>query len=61
MPAYHAVMARTDQASRVIAASPSACRAFTDPDMLAKWLPPAGMTGRFRRRRPPGRLVPGWC
>lgn len=50
MPAYHAVMARTDQASRVIAASPERIyRAFTDPDMLTKWLPPAGMTGRFER------------
>lgn len=43
-------MARTDQASRVIDASPERIyRAFTDPDMLTKWLPPVGMTGRFER------------
>lgn len=43
-------MARTDQASRVIAATAERIyRAFVDPDTLTKWLPPAGMTGRFER------------
>ncbi len=43
-------MSRTDQESRLIAASPERIyRAFVDPDALAEWLPPAGMKGRFER------------
>ena len=39
---------RTDCASRVIDASPqSIYRAFIDPEALASWLPPQGMTGRM--------------
>ncbi|MFP3920419.1 MAG: SRPBCC family protein [Dichotomicrobium sp.] len=38
---------RTDSASRLVRASPSAIyRAFVDPAALASWLPPAGMKGR---------------
>ena len=55
-------MPRTDSASRAIPADPE--RVFTalvDPDALAEWLPPTGMTGRFERfdARPGGsyRLV----
>lgn len=55
-------MARTDSASRVIAAP--LARVFTalvEPDDLVVWLPPSGMTGRFERfdARPGGsyRLV----
>lgn len=41
-------MPRTDQASRDIPASPERVyAALTDPEALAAWLPPAGMTGRF--------------
>ena len=48
--AYDAGMSRTDQASRVIAATPERVyRAFVDPDALVRWLPPVGMTGRFDR------------
>ncbi len=55
-------MTRTDAASRVIAASPDRVyAALVDPDALATWLPPNGMTGRFERfdARPGGsyRLV----
>ncbi len=55
-------MGRTDTASRVIAAPPDRVyAAFVDPDALAAWLPPAGMSGRFERfdARPGGsyRLV----
>lgn len=55
-------MARTDVASRVIPASPAAIyAALVDPDALAAWLPPDGMSGRFERfdARPGGsyRLV----
>jgi len=43
-------MARTDVATRVIAAPPERVyAAFVDPDALAAWLPPDGMTGRFER------------
>jgi uncharacterized protein YndB with AHSA1/START domain len=43
-------MARTDTASRVIAAPRGRIyAAFVDPDALAAWLPPNGMTGRFER------------
>jgi uncharacterized protein YndB with AHSA1/START domain len=41
-------MKRTDSASRTIAASPLAVYdALVDPEALAVWLPPAGMSGRF--------------
>jgi uncharacterized protein YndB with AHSA1/START domain len=41
-------MARTDTASRTISASPDEIfAALIDPEALAKWLPPAGMTGKF--------------
>jgi uncharacterized protein YndB with AHSA1/START domain len=55
-------MPRTDQASRTIAASPERIyAAFVDPEALAAWLPPQGMSGRFERfdARPGGsyRLV----
>ena len=55
-------MARTDRASRVIAAPPDrAYAALVDPEALTAWLPPDGMTGRFERfdARPGGsyRLV----
>lgn len=43
-------MARTDVATRVIAAPPERVyAAFVDPDALVAWLPPDGMTGRFER------------
>lgn len=55
-------MARTDTASRVIAAQPDRVyAALVDPEALTIWLPPDGMTGRFERfdARPGGsyRLV----
>ena len=55
-------MARTDTASRVIAAAPEAVyAALVDPEALTDWLPPDGMSGRFERfdARPGGsyRLV----
>jgi uncharacterized protein YndB with AHSA1/START domain len=55
-------MARTDTASRVITAPPERVyTALIDPDALATWLPPDGMSGRFERfdARPGGsyRLV----
>ena len=55
-------MTRTDTAVRVISASPDRVfAALTDPDALAVWLPPDGMTGRFEHfdARPGGsyRLV----
>jgi uncharacterized protein YndB with AHSA1/START domain len=55
-------MARTDTASRVIAApTDRVYAALVDPDALAAWLPPDGMSGRFERydARPGGsyRLV----
>jgi uncharacterized protein YndB with AHSA1/START domain len=41
-------MTRTDIASRVINAPPHRVfEALIDPDALAQWLPPSGMTGRF--------------
>ena len=41
-------MARTDEASRIIAAAPDRIyEALVDPVALATWLPPGGMTGRF--------------
>jgi uncharacterized protein YndB with AHSA1/START domain len=47
------VVPRTDAASRVIAAPPDRVyAAMVDPDALAEWLPPAGMSGRFDRFEP---------
>lgn len=44
------MMARSDAASLVIAAAPDdVFAAFIDPDALAAWLPPEGMSGRFER------------
>lgn len=41
-------MARTDTASRIIPATPSAIyRALTDPVALSEWLPPERMRGSF--------------
>ena len=59
---YHGAMARTDTASRVIAAPPDRVfAALVDPEALTAWLPPDGMSGRFERfdARPGGsyRLV----
>jgi uncharacterized protein YndB with AHSA1/START domain len=46
-------MARTDTASRVIAAPiERVYRALVDPEALLVWLPPNGMTGRFERFDP---------
>lgn len=46
-------MPRIDKASRVIAAPPDRVyAALVDPEALAVWLPPAGMTGRFERFDP---------
>ena len=46
-------MRRTDRASRLIHATPERVfAAMVDPEMLAQWLPPAGMTGRFERFDP---------
>lgn len=43
-------MARTDSASRVIAAPRERTyAALVDPGALAAWLPPDGMSGRFER------------
>src|SRR4051812_17528592 len=55
-------MSRTDTASRVIAAPPDRVyAALVDPEALAAWLPPDGMSGRFEQfdARPGGsyRLV----
>jgi len=55
-------MARTDTSSRVVAAPPDRVyAAVLDPEALAVWLPPDGMSGRFERfdARPGGsyRLV----
>ncbi len=55
-------MARSDLASRVVAADPEdVFAALVDADALVRWLPPRGMTGRFERfdARPGGsyRLV----
>ncbi len=41
-------MARTDTASRVIAAPPDRVyAALVDPEALTTWLPPDGMSGRY--------------
>ncbi|MGH9177407.1 MAG: SRPBCC domain-containing protein, partial [Acidimicrobiales bacterium] len=43
-------MPRTDRASRVIAAPPDRVyAAFVDPEALAAWLPPDGMSARIER------------
>jgi uncharacterized protein YndB with AHSA1/START domain len=49
---------RTDTASRLINASPATIyRAHLDPQPLAQWRPPQGMTGRFEAFDPrPGGL-----
>lgn len=41
---------RTDRGGRVVLAPPERVyAALTDPDALAAWLPPTGMSGRFER------------
>jgi uncharacterized protein YndB with AHSA1/START domain len=46
-------MPRTDRASKLIAAPPGRVyAAFVDPDALAAWLPPRGMTARFEHFDP---------
>lgn len=46
-------MARTDRASRVIAAPPERVyAALVDSEALTAWLPPHGMSGRFERFDP---------
>ncbi|RBQ17140.1 ATPase [Spongiactinospora rosea] len=46
-------MPRTDRASKLIAAPlERVWAALIDPDALAAWLPPSGMTGRFERFDP---------
>jgi uncharacterized protein YndB with AHSA1/START domain len=46
-------MPRTDRVSRVIAAPPDQVyAAFVNPEELAAWLPPEGMTGTFERFDP---------
>ena len=43
-------MARTDEAERLIDASPvRVYDAMTDPEAVVRWLPPEGMTGRVDR------------
>jgi uncharacterized protein YndB with AHSA1/START domain len=45
-------MARTDTASRVIAAPlDRVFAALVDPEALTAWLPPDGMSGKFERGR----------
>ncbi|WP_136517583.1 SRPBCC family protein [Cellulomonas telluris] len=51
-------MSRTDEQHRVVAAPPERVfRAFVEPDALAAWLPPDGMTGVVEEldARPGGR------
>src|SRR6516225_5547207 len=44
---------RTDTASRLIAAPPDTVfAALIDPEALATWLPPSGMSGRFEHFDP---------
>ena len=53
MTRHYGVVPRTDTASRVIAAPPDRVyAALIDPDALAAWLPPAGMSGRFEHFDP---------
>lgn len=50
---------RTDRASRTVRAAPGAVwDALIDPDALAKWLPPDGMTGEVQafESKPGGRF-----
>jgi uncharacterized protein YndB with AHSA1/START domain len=48
MPPHEPEARRIDQASRVIAASPQAIyRAFLDPEAVAAWRPPSGMSARI--------------
>ncbi|MGD9695060.1 MAG: SRPBCC family protein [Thermoleophilia bacterium] len=43
-------MGRVDIATRLVAASPERVwAALVDPEALAEWLPPPGMSGRFER------------
>jgi uncharacterized protein YndB with AHSA1/START domain len=50
---YGPKMPRTDRASRDIPASAERVyAALVDPEALAAWLPPAGMTGRFEHYDP---------
>jgi len=47
---YHGAMARTETASRVIAAPlDRVFAALVNPEALTAWLPPDGMSGRFER------------
>lgn len=44
---------RIDTAARIVNASPQTIYwAFVDPDVLVRWLPPAGMRGRIERFEP---------
>jgi uncharacterized protein YndB with AHSA1/START domain len=46
-------MGRTDQAQRLIAATPAVLyRAVVEAEALERWLPPDGMTGRIERFDP---------
>jgi uncharacterized protein YndB with AHSA1/START domain len=52
-------MGRTDEVGMHMAApAERVYAAFTDPDVVVRWLPPDGMTGRIQRfeARPGGRL-----
>ena len=50
---HHGVVSRTDSALRVIAApADRVYSALIDPNALAVWLPPAGMSGTFERFDP---------
>ena len=50
MAARDELPSRIDRASRFVSATPDRVyAALTDPDALVRWLPPAGMTGRFER------------
>src|SRR6476469_3282485 len=49
-PRHDGVVPRTDTAFREIAAPPGRVfAALVDPDALAAWLPPGGMSARFER------------
>ena len=49
-PRHDGVVPRTDTAHREIAAPPGRVfAALVDPDALAAWLPPGGMSARFER------------
>ena len=54
-------MTRTDRASRLIAApADRVFAALVDPEALAAWLPPAGMSGRFERFDATAGVVEDW-